>query len=114
MLELLGGLLAISGCVSLVLNEFTVEIRRHVKPWWRNDKDPEKDAFVREIHRHIVYLGSILSIELGAYLAHIAIVPWYLRLVVYFIFGAWLVYRRQEFWRKVVKREEHKCTNPPL
>ena len=103
MLELLGSLLAISGCVSLVLNEFTVEIRRRIKPWWRNDKDPEKDAFIKDVHRHINYLSSILSIELGLYLAHITIVPWHLRLAAYFVFGVGLIYRRREFWKRVVK-----------
>lgn len=98
MLKSLGILLVVSGCLSLVLNELMVALRRRFKPWWRDDRDPEHDARMRDFHRCAVYIGSIASIELGWYLADLAIAAWSVRLAVYALFGAWLVFRRRSAW----------------
>lgn len=98
----LGVFLLISGVLSLVFNEFTVQVRR-IWPWRRDDSDLTRDEELNEYYRLLVYIGSIGSIEFGtaltaAPLPHIAI-----RIAAYLCFGAWLLWRRpamreREFW----------------
>ena len=105
----LGVLLLISGSASLIMNEVAVSLRRALKPWWRNDRDPIKDEFMREALRHVAYLTSIISIELGLALADIRTVPMTVRLFIYLAFGGELVFRRREFWAKVLDRSAHQA-----
>jgi hypothetical protein len=94
----LGILLTVTGGLSLILNEFTVNVRRAVKPWWRDDLDPVRDREIKEHQRLIVFLGSIISIELGIYLADIVPLSVPVRALIYLSCGLWLVWRRREFW----------------
>jgi len=98
----LGVLLLISGVLSLLFNEFAVQVRR-IWPWRRDDSDPVRNQELNEFYRFATYAGSIASIEIGAILAGIALPPLLLRLVAYLCFGAWLIWRRpvmrtREFW----------------
>ncbi len=101
----IGIFLLISGTLSLVLNEFTVQVRR-IWPWRRDDADPVRDEELKEFYRLTVYAGSIASIEIGAVFADIALPHLALRVVGYLGFGAWLIWRRpvmrtKEFWLSI-------------
>ena len=98
----IGIFLIVSGLASLVFNEFTVQVRR-VWPWRRHDSNAGRDAQLNEYYRFSVYVGSVLSIEIGQWLIQISVVHWLLRVVAYTIFGGWLMLRRpllrrKEFW----------------
>ena len=104
----LGLLLLISGLLSLVFNEFTVQVRR-IWPWRRDPDDPIRDEELDEYHRLTVYLGSIAAIELGAQLATFDLPHLLLRGAVYLSFGAWLLIRRpvlrsKAFWLSLPQR----------
>ena len=98
----IGVFLLISGTLSLIFNEFTVQVRR-IWPWRRDDADPVRNAELNEFYRFVVYVASIGSIELGASLVAVALPHVALRIVTYLCFGAWLIGRRpamreKEFW----------------
>ena len=104
----LGILLIATGGLALFFNEFTVNVRRAVKPWWRDDLDPVRDQEIKEHHRVIVFLSSIISIELGIYLSDIAPLSIAVRALIYLSVGLWLVWRRRAYWlalRRGVSKE---------
>lgn len=107
MLELIGQLLVYTGLASLFMNELTVAVRRAIKPWWRDDHNQLRDAFMRDVHRHIVWLSSVLSIEIGLAISSLAIFSVDVRLLIYACCLAELVYRRRSFWMKVCYHNEH-------
>lgn len=103
----LGILLVISGTLSLIFNEFTMQLRR-VWPWRRDDSDPVRDAALNEFHRLSVYAGSIASIEIGGMLAEASLPHLGIRSVGYLGFGAWLLWRRpalrtRTLWRSLAR-----------
>lgn len=103
-----GIFLLISGVLSLIFNEFTVQVRR-IWPWRRDDSDPTRDEELNEFYRLMVYLGSIGSIELGAVLTAIALPHVAFRIAAYLCFGGWLLFRRpamreREFWLALPSR----------
>lgn len=98
----LGLFLLISGLLSLVFNEFTVQVRR-AWPWRRYESDAVRDAELNEFYRLTVYLGSIGAIEVGGFLAGALLPHLAFRILIYLCFGAWLLFRRpalreREFW----------------
>ena len=106
----IGIYLLITGGLSLIFNEFTVQIRR-VWPWRRSDGDRVRDEELNEFYRLMVYLGSIGSIEVGAALTAISLPHVGLRVATYLCFGAWLLWRRpamreKEFWLALPFRGE--------
>ena len=97
-----GLFLLVSGVLSLIFNEFTMQVRRFW-PWRRDSSDNTRDAELCEFYRLSVFLGSIGSIEFGAVLAEFALPHAALRVAVYLCFGAWLLFRRpamreRAFW----------------
>ncbi len=107
-MKLIGELLLLSGCLSLVFNESTMRLRR-VWPWRRDDLDPERNEWLNEFYRLSVWGGSIVAIELGLALADVAVVPRVARLLTYGSFGAFLLWKRpalrsREFWERVPHR----------
>ena len=100
----IGLFLIVSGLVSLVFNEFTVRVRR-VWPW-RRDSDAVRDAQLNEYYRLSIYVGSVISIEIGQWIAHLSVGNWLLRVLAYVVFGGWLLWkrpalRRKRFWRSL-------------
>lgn len=98
----IGLFLIVSGVLSLVLNEFTVQVRR-VWPWRRDDSNAVRDAQLNEYYRLAGYVGSVVSVEFGQWLAQLSILDWPLRVSAYAIFGGWLIWKRpalrtKQFW----------------
>lgn len=89
----LGAFLLVSGLLSLVFNEFTVNVRRAVKPWWRDDENEQYDRWVKQFHRIVVYIGSVISVELGLWLIDHYPVELSIRVVLYLAFVILPVYR---------------------
>ena len=109
---IIGILLLITGTLSLTLNELTVQVRR-VWPWRRDEADPVNDKRLNEVYRFLVYVSSVVSIEIGLHFTGIELSNIWLRIIVYAVFGAWLLYRRpvmrtKEFWSALPFRG-----NPP-
>ena len=98
----LGMFLLVSGLLSLVFNEVTVQVRR-IWPWRRDDSDPTRDQELNEFYRLMNFLGSVGSIEIGAVLAVAPLPHVAPRVAAYLCFGAWLLFRRpamreRAFW----------------
>ncbi len=112
-MKFIGALLLLTGCFSLVFNEFTTRLRR-AWPWRRDDLDPARDRWLNELYRCGVFGGSILSIELGHALAEVTTVPWPARVLIYAIFGVLLFWlppatRTRAFWERAL----HHGRKPP-
>ena len=98
----IGLFLIVSGLLSLVFNEWTVQFRR-AWPWRRDDSDAIRDAQMNEYYRLSVYVGSIVSVEIGKWLAQVDVGHGSLRVLAYAVFGGWLLWRRpalrtKRFW----------------
>ena len=104
MIYALGIALMLSGAVSLVLTERTVQWRRTIWSWRRDDHNPVRDRWLDNFYSLQVHLASIASIELGIYLSDVSPMVWWLRLIVYLALTAVLVWWRPDlragaFWR---------------
>lgn len=105
MLFWLGVFLLITGGIPFLFNEFTVNVRRTVKPWWRDDANPVRDQAIKEVHRLVAYFGSILSLEVGFYLTGWVSGSEPIRGLIYLGRGMVLFWRRRLFWFSLVRRK---------
>ena len=89
-----GIFLLVTGLLSLLLNELTVQIRR-AWPWRRDDVDRDRDEALNDYYRYSVFVGSVVSIELGGLFAKVNMPHVLLRIAVYIIALGWLIWRQR-------------------
>ena len=93
MRTVLGWCLIVSGALTLVFNEVTVQARR-VWPWRRDDSDPVRDEALNERYRISVFIAAIAAIEIGRVLADAWLGDLSLRITLYVVVGLWLLWGR--------------------
>ena len=103
-LTILGYAFVAVGLSSLVLNEFSVQRRRDMWSWRRDEHDPERDQWLDEFYRLQVYVTSVAYIEIGHGLSGLEAIGLPFRVAIYLAFGLWLGWRRPalkhpKFWR---------------
>ena len=89
----LGILLIAAGCFQLAFNEFTVQLKRSAKSWWRDDKNPRHDRWLAEVLRAVTFISGVVMVELGFYLTGFAL-PLAVRVTVYTLAGIIAVFVR--------------------
>ncbi len=104
LIVILGYALVAVGLVLLVFNEFTVQRRKTMWPWRRDEHNRERDRWLDEFYRLQVFVTSVVYIEIGHLLSETEIIGFSFRVAIYLAFGLWLDWRRpalkqSAFWR---------------
>ena len=70
----IGLICTIAGLFQLLCNEWSVELKRHYKPWWRAN-DANTDRQQKQILRVTTFVSGVIFFELGMFLTSLAVPP---------------------------------------